>query len=66
MIGCGIQGCREKPTHVRRGVVVTLPGHPAPLTVGDLHLCTEHERSTRPGGRTKIRDDVIASAMQRQ
>ena len=66
MTGCSIQGCREKPTHVRRGVVIHLPGHSSPVRVGDLKLCSAHERSTRTGGRTRIRDDVIASALERQ
>lgn len=65
-MSCQIDGCREKAEYVRRGVVVNLAGHPDPVVLGDLKLCVKHERTTRGGGRTRIRDEVLTAALARR
>lgn len=64
-MSCYIEGCREKAVYVRRDVALRLPGHSELVNVGDVKLCPEHERSTRTGARTRIRDEVITAALAR-
>lgn len=63
---CDITGCREDARFVKRSVQVRLPGHPELVTIGDLHVCATHDRSSGLGARVSIRDSIVASAMLRQ
>lgn len=51
---------------MKHSVQVRLPGHPDPVTIGDLHVCATHDRASGIGARVSIRDSIVASAMLRQ